>query len=99
LPPMGGFWAKARVFYALVEADLLAVLVIGGLNTALSLFYYLRVVKVMTMDPEPADRLPLAIPLLPGAFVIALTIPVIVLGVWWDGLNVWAKYAVINLIS
>jgi NADH-quinone oxidoreductase subunit N len=99
LPPFGGFWAKARVFYALVESDLLAVLVIGGLNTAVSLFYYLRVVKVMTMDPEPADRLPLSIPLLPGAFVVALTIPVIVLGVWWDGLNVWAKYAVINLIS
>jgi NADH-quinone oxidoreductase subunit N len=99
LPPLGGFAAKLRVFYALVEANMLSVLVIGGLNTALSLFYYLRVVKVMTMDPEPELRLPLAIPLLPGAFVVALTIPVIVLGIWWDGLNVWAKYAVINLIS
>ncbi len=99
LPPLGGFAAKLRVFYALVEANLITVLVIGGLNTAVSLFYYLRVVKVMTMEPEPKQRLPLSIPLLPGAFVIALTIPVIILGVWWDGLNVWAKDAVLNLIS
>ncbi len=99
LPPLGGFWPKVRVFYSLVQADMLAVLVIGGLNTALSLFYYLRVVKVMTIDPEPEQRLPLSIPLLAGTFVVALTIPVVVLGVSWDGLNNWAREAVIHLLS
>ncbi len=99
LPPLGGFVAKARVFYALVEANLMTVLVIGGLNTALSLFYYLRVIKVMTMEPEPEQRLPISIPLLAGTFVVALTIPVVVLGVSWEGLNLWAKQAVIHLIS
>ena len=62
---------------------------IGGLNTALSLFYYLRVVKVMTIDPEPQDRLPLSWSFvsLEGVFIVALTLPVIVFGVWFDGLN------------
>ena len=32
---------------------MLTLLVIGGLNTVISLFYYLRVVKTMTIDPEP----------------------------------------------
>ena len=33
---------------------LLLLLIVGGLNTAISLFYYLRVVKVMFFD-EPVD--------------------------------------------
>ncbi len=37
---------------------MITLLVIGGLNTALSLFYYLRVVKVMTFEPEPEQRPP-----------------------------------------
>ena len=43
---------------------------VGVLNTVLSLFYYLRVVKVMVIDPEPADRTAPEIPLssLPGVF-------------------------------
>ncbi len=35
---------------------MITLLVVGGLNTALSLFYYLRVVKTMAIDPEPAHR-------------------------------------------
>ena len=34
----------------------MGLLAIGGLNTVLSLFYYLRVVKVMTLEPEPENR-------------------------------------------
>ncbi|MFH1264140.1 MAG: NADH-quinone oxidoreductase subunit N, partial [Planctomycetota bacterium] len=48
LPPLAGFAAKFSIFYALFDARLLGLLAIGVLNTVLSLFYYLRVVKVMT---------------------------------------------------
>ena len=33
-------------------------LIIGGLNTVVSLFYYLRVVKVMMMEAEPEGSRP-----------------------------------------
>jgi NADH-quinone oxidoreductase subunit N len=99
LPPLGGFWPKVMVFASLVDAGLLTVLVIGGLNTAISLFYYLRVVKVMTMDAEPKQRLPLAIPFLSSTFLCAITVPVVVLGVWWNGLNEWAQTAARHLLS
>ncbi len=57
LPPMSGFAAKLLVFKSLVtDPQLYTLLVIGGLNTVLSLVYYLRVVKVMTIDAEPQDR-------------------------------------------
>lgn len=110
LPPLAGFPAKVLIFYSLVDAansapafkvELMALFVIGGLNTALSLFYYLRVAKVMVIDPEPADRLPVDLSLasITGAFLVALTLPVLVLGIWWNELNVWAQKAAENLVS
>ena len=63
LPPLAGFIAKFAAFAALLDARLLALLAIGGLNTVLSLFYYLRVVRVMVLEGEPADRPAPTIPL------------------------------------
>ena len=40
------------------QGYLMALLLFGGVNTALSLFYYLRVVKVMILE-DPPDPLPL----------------------------------------
>jgi NADH-quinone oxidoreductase subunit N len=87
LPPLAGFAGKLLIFYYLVEAKLWAVLVIAGLNTAISLYYYLRVVKIMTIDPEPENRLPVQLSLASGTFVVAMTLPVVWLGIGWDQLN------------
>ena len=103
LPPLAGFAAKFLVFSALVQAIsagaekplMIVLLVVGGLNTVISLFYYLRVLKVMTFDPPPADRAGGDFPLvsLPGAVVTALAVPVVLLGVFWSGLYELAHVA------
>ena len=103
LPPLAGFVAKFLVFSSLVQAIsleaerplMLVLLVVGGLNTVLSLFYYLRVLKVMTFDPPPADRVggDFSLVSLPGAVVTALVVPVVVLGVFWAGLYACAQLA------
>src|SRR4029079_9103708 len=64
IPPMAGFVGKFAIFSALVAASgkwMIALLVIAGINTAISLIYYLRVAKVICMDPEPAGRGPISI--------------------------------------
>jgi len=52
LPPLGGFFAKWQVFLAAIEAHLFVLAVIGVLMSAVSAFYYLRIVKTMYFD-EP----------------------------------------------
>ena len=102
LPPLAGFVSKFLVFASIVEAIavaaerplMLVLLVVGGINTVISLFYYLRVLKVMTFDPPPEDYIatPSAV-WLPGALITALVVPVVVLGVFWSGLYAYAQLA------
>jgi NADH-quinone oxidoreductase subunit N len=101
LPPFAGFIGKLLAFYALIPAGQYWLLVIGGLNTVLSLFYYLRVVKVMALDPEPEDRLPVQFSLVSpqGVFVVLVTLPIVGLFVWWDPLNRWALAAASGLLT
>jgi NADH-quinone oxidoreductase subunit N len=101
LPPLAGFAGKFLAFAALTDARMWTLLVIGGLNTAISLFYYLRVVKVMTIDPEPEHRVPVEISLVSpaGVYLALVTLPVVILGVWWDPLNRWAQAAAERLLT
>lgn len=58
LPPTAGFWAKMYVFNAAVRADLVWLVVIAVLNTVLSAFYYLGVVRQMYRGGgEPGDEI------------------------------------------
>jgi NADH-quinone oxidoreductase subunit N len=58
LPPLVGFWGKLAALRALVDAGgpwMTMLLVVAVLNTALSLVYYLRVVKTVCLDTPPDD--------------------------------------------
>ena len=55
LPPLAGFFAKWQVFLAAIDQHLFALAIIGVLASAVSAFYYLRIVKVMYFD-EPTSE-------------------------------------------
>ena len=56
LPPTAGFWAKLYVFNAAVQADLIWLVVIAVLNTAISAFYYLGVARQMYVGEPVSDE-------------------------------------------
>lgn len=57
IPPTGGFIAKFYVFGAAVDRGLISLAVIGVLNSAVSVYYYLRVTVQMYMR-ESEQELP-----------------------------------------
>ena len=100
LPPLSGFAAKVTIFISLIQGKMFALLMIGVLNTVLSLFYYLRVVKVMTLGTEHPDHPLPAISLgsMAGFYFAVLTIPVVALFFLWGGLWNWAHAAAAALL-
>jgi NADH-quinone oxidoreductase subunit N len=100
LPPLAGFAAKFQIFAALFDAarttpsflvrqSLYTLIVVGGLNTVLSLFYYVKVLKVMVLDKpieEVEGREPprLAVPPAARAFAVIMAIFVVYMGIDWD---------------
>ncbi|MHC4399702.1 MAG: NADH-quinone oxidoreductase subunit N [Planctomycetota bacterium] len=95
LPPLAGFAAKFTIFAAVYNSGLITLLAIGLLNTVLSLFYYLRVVKVMILSEEREAGPTAEIPLWssPGLYCLLVTAPLVVLGIWWRDLFAWAEGA------
>ena len=80
IPPTAGFMAKFYIFSAAVQHDLLWLVIIAVLNSVVSAYYYLRVVKVMWLnEPKFEGNVPSS-PALRTALVISC-LGVILLGV------------------
>lgn len=91
LPPTAGFIGKLYIFIALVDAKMIAVAIIALLNTVVSLYYYIRVLKNMYLDkPEKEiERFSASSPNL--ALLGVLVVPVIFFGIYFTPLVEFAK--------
>ncbi|MBI1988059.1 MAG: NADH-quinone oxidoreductase subunit N [Nitrospinae bacterium] len=73
IPPTGGFVGKLYIFAAAIQANYVGLAIIGVLNSAISLYYYFRVVMAMYMEELPG---PLHLSTHP-VLVFALTVMVL----------------------
>jgi NADH-quinone oxidoreductase subunit N len=55
IPVTGGFFAKFYVFSAALQANLVGLVIIGVLNSAIGAYYYLRIIVVMYMREPQLD--------------------------------------------
>ncbi len=83
IPPLAGFWAKVYIFQSGVANHLAWLVVIGVLNSALSLYYYLRFVRQMYLvEPSPTSDALTGVPNIAGrATVVVAALGIIALGV------------------
>jgi NADH-quinone oxidoreductase subunit N len=72
IPPTAGFMGKFWLFSAAIEAGYVWLAVIGVLNSAISLYYYIRVVVFMWLKNEPTGSEPRLSPALAMTIVITL---------------------------
>ena len=86
LPPTAGFIGKVYLFSVLIEnGDYLWLAVVGAINSVVSLYYYVRIIKVMFLDAEPTDETLEGQPAMTG-LILALMVPVLLFGLYWSPL-------------
>src|SRR6266545_1664395 len=99
LPPFAGFAGKWYLFYAVFErisgpgGGWYAVLaLIGALNTAVSLYYYMRIVRAMFIDaPYVENPAPIRPRIAYQVMIGAASAAILVFGVWWTPMVEWTE--------
>jgi NADH-quinone oxidoreductase subunit N len=86
IPPLGGFFGKFYLFAAAVQRDavnfgLLWLVIIGILTTAVSLYYYLVLLKHIYVH-EPADTAPITTPGYVNVALALIALGVIAMGIF-----------------
>jgi NADH-quinone oxidoreductase subunit N len=98
IPPTAGFMGKMYLFGVAIDAGLIPLVIVGVLNSVVSVFYYLRVTVAMYMQ-EPQGE-PVHVSWSPAAAVGVLVS--LVLTLWWGvqahGLLVQAQRSVMGLL-
>jgi len=76
IPPTAGFMGKLWLFGAAVEAGYVGLAVIGVLNSAVSLYYYIRIVVFMYLKKDVTGSEPTASPALAVTLAIAVAVTI-----------------------
>ncbi len=97
LPPLAGFVGKWYLFVAVLDhyaSDgggwYVALAIVAALNTAISLYYYVRIVRAMFIDEPVGDivvRPRVGYQIMLGAFSAAL----LLFGIWWTPIVDWTQ--------
>ena len=86
LPPLAGFVAKYNILSALINAKFYSLAVILVLNSVVSAYYYLKIVRLMTLKTQESDETIEGFGFLNQMIIVGMTLPVFVLGIFWDSI-------------
>ncbi|MFZ1518017.1 MAG: proton-conducting transporter membrane subunit, partial [Ignavibacteriaceae bacterium] len=93
LPPTAGFIGKLYLFIALVDANMITVAIIALLNTVVSLYYYIRVLRAMFLV-RTDNQTEIKLSVLNYVVLLLLAAPVLILGIYFSPLVNFAKASV-----
>jgi len=110
IPPLAGFVSKLFILFSAIYANLIWLALIGIINSAISIFYYLRVIKLMIMDPPVEEQLetqivkveqmtPYKIPISYGLTIALGTFLIIIVGLFPEQIFDFAVAAAQNLMG
>jgi NADH-quinone oxidoreductase subunit N len=94
IPPTAGFVGKFYIFAALISAKWFWLAIIGVLNSVVSLYYYVRILRNMFLrDPAP-NAGPINIPVSQLIVLAVLVIPTLLLGLYFGPIVEFAQASV-----
>jgi NADH-quinone oxidoreductase subunit N len=91
LPPLAGFISKLYIFLAIIDAKLITVAVIAVINSVVSLYYYVRVLKHLFLSKAETEPAPLKLAPTEIVFVLILLVPTILFGLYFTPMIEFAK--------
>jgi NADH-quinone oxidoreductase subunit N len=94
LPPTAGFIGKFYLFSAVIEAKMYWLAIVGALNSVISLYYYMRIVKMMYLQGEREAELYLP-PRFQTSLLAALAVPTVIFGVYWTPIADWIRNSLV----
>ncbi|MFA6456140.1 MAG: NADH-quinone oxidoreductase subunit N [Bacteroidota bacterium] len=95
LPPTAGFIGKWMIFLSLINAKMVVIAVIGVLNSVVSLYYYVRIIRNMFLrDEQSATIEPYKFPLPQQLLLLTLLIPTLYFGLFFNQLVEFAQMSV-----
>jgi NADH-quinone oxidoreductase subunit N len=84
MPPFSGFVAKFNIFAVVIEKKLYGIAIVAGINSVIALYYYMKLAKTMIFGQADGEEKVLGFTPMNQAVIIALFIPVLFLGIFWD---------------
>ena len=93
LPPTAGFIGKWMIFLSLINAKMITIAVIGVINSVISLYYYVRIIRNMFLRDEGSQE-PMVFPLEQRILLLSLLIPTLYFGLFFNQLVEFAQYSV-----
>jgi len=96
-PPTAGFMAKFYVFSSAVKTGFVGLVIIGVLNSLVSVYYYLRIVVLMFMHPPQAETEKIRLAFGAGLVLLISTWFVLQMGIFPQSLLSWAQASVSSI--
>jgi NADH-quinone oxidoreductase subunit N len=95
IPPTAGFIGKLYLFAALINAKIFWLAIVGALNSVVSLYYYIRVIRNMYLRPvETGTVEPMHFSAVQIAILLILVVPTVLLGLYFGPLVEYAQASV-----
>lgn len=86
LPPLAGFVAKWNIINALLGTRYYSLAVVLVINSVISAYYYLKIVRLMTLKTQETNETIEGFGFLNQFVIVAMTAPVFVLGIFWESI-------------
>lgn len=93
LPPLAGFVGKYNIIVALINSRNFSLAIILVLNSVISAYYYLKIVRLMTLKPQESNEKIEGFGFLNQLIIVAMTVPVLTLGIFWENVMAFAGSA------
>ena len=93
VPPLGGFVSKFNLLSAVLKEGHYTMAIIAGLNSVVSLYYYMKIVRFMILNPPESGEKISGFTITNMTVLSIIASPILVIGLFWNDIYTVASDA------